>query len=140
MPKVDFRIRVLKTSKPSPKERTITGWAAVVTRDDGKPVIDSDDHRIPVEVLKRAVQNSFARASGAGKVGVNHEKGKRGSGDLVESLVITKEVREAFDLGTSGREGWIASIRVTDPKLIKQIDSGELAELSLKGAAKGKWK
>jgi hypothetical protein len=110
----------------------------VVTRDDGTPVIDADDHLIPVSVLKRAVQDAFATNSGGGKVGINHEKGEQGSADLVESFVVTKENREALGLGDSGREGWIATLRISDPKVIDRIESGELRELSLKGMAKGK--
>lgn len=127
----------LDKSLTDKQARTVTGWAAVVTRDDGQPVIDSDDHIIPVQVLKRAVQDAFAEESGAGKVGINHEQ--RGMADLVESFVVTKENRKALGLGESGREGWIATLRITDPDVIKRIDSGELTELSLSGTATGEW-
>jgi len=130
-----------KLEKVDHKARTVTGWAAIVTGDDGQPIIDQDDPpmQIPVAVLKRAVQDAFARQSGTKAVGINHEVSERGSADLVESIVITKELREAFELGTSGREGWIATVRVTDPKVLDRVESGELAELSLKGEARGRW-
>lgn len=128
----------LNIAKADTRERTVTGWAAIVTRDDGTPVIDADDHIIPVDVLKRAVQRAFVDSSGKGKVGINHERKAQGSADLVESLVVTKELRKALGLGDSGREGWIATLRVTDPKVIERIQSGELRELSLKGVARGR--
>ena len=127
----------LNLAKVDARARTVTGWVAVVTRDDGSPVIDSDDHMIPVDVLKRAVQDAFAENPGKGRVGVNHEKRSQGSADLVESFVVTKENRKALGLGESGREGWIATLRISDPEVIKRLESGELRELSLKGVARG---
>ena len=131
-----FQVR-MKIEKTDAKARTVTGWAAVVTRDDGQVVVDSDDHVIPVAILKRAVQDLFAEEGGSGKVGVNHEE--KGKADLVESFVVTKENRKALGLGDSGREGWIATLRVTDPETIARIESGELTELSLSGVATGEW-
>lgn len=127
----------LEKALANPTARTVTGWAAVVTRDDGSQVIDSDDHIIPVEVLKRAVQKAFAESGGAGRIDINHEG--ETAADLVESFVVTKENRAALGLGDSGREGWIATIRITDPAVIARVQSGELSELSLKGTAKGRF-
>lgn len=126
----------LEKSLTNPTARTVTGWAAVVTRDDGQQVIDGDGHIIPVEVLKRAVQKAFTEAGGAGRIDINHEG--EAAADLVESFVVTKENRAALGLGDSGREGWIATIRISDPAVIARVQSGELSELSLKGTAKGR--
>jgi hypothetical protein len=136
---VDFGV-TLQIAKADRKSRTITGWAAVVTRDDGSQVIDSDDHVLPVEVLKRGVQDAFAEGGGTGRVDVNHKQdGTENTADLVESFVVTKANRKALGLGDSGREGWIATIRVDDPEIIARIESGELTELSLSGEATGVW-
>ena len=136
MPKPFAVSLTLDKSLANETARTVTGWAAVVTRDDGNPVIDADDHIIPVDVLKRAVQKAFADQGGAGRIDINHEGDT--AADLVESFVVTKENRAALGLGDSGREGWIATIRISDPEVIRRVQSGELTELSLKGTAKGR--
>lgn len=136
MPKPFTVSLALDKSLANQATRTVTGWAAVVTRDDGQQVVDHDDHIIPVEVLKRAVQDAFRESGGAGRIDVNHEG--ETAADLVESFVVTKENRKALGLGDSGREGWIATIRISDPDVIARVQSGELTELSLKGTAEGR--
>jgi len=132
---------VLKLEKYDQKAKTAYGWATVTRRDDGTPLIDSDGHLIPVEVLKRAVQDAFAESSGAGKTGVNHFDEMRGSADLVESMVFSNELKSAINnespgfFGDSKREGWMVGVRVSDPGLQKRLESGELAEFSLRGYA-----
>lgn len=137
-------LQVQKVEKPSVTVRHITGWAAVVTRDDGVQVIDDDDHITPVNILKRAVQDAFIEAGGGGRVDVNHENGE-GASDLAESIVVSNELKVEMNkrspefFGSSKREGWIATVRVTDQPTIERIDSGELLEFSLKGRAIGRW-
>ena len=67
MPKFNLSIELAKADA---KSKTVYGWAAVVTRDDGTPVIDADDHLIPIDVLKRGVQDAFAENPGSGKGGI----------------------------------------------------------------------
>lgn len=126
----------IELKKADAQSRTITGWAAVVTGEDGVPIIDSDDHVIPIAVLEKSVHQAFANTPGRGRVGVNHEE--RGKADLVESFVLTAEKRAALGLGESGKEGWIVTLRVRDPEVIRRVESGELRELSLKGIGKGR--
>ena len=135
---VDYSVKFTDiTVSKQDNSRVVTGWAAVVTGDDGEQIVDLDDHVIPVNVLKRAVQDAFAEQGGEGRVDVNHDG--EGRMDLVESFVMTKARRKAFGFGDSGREGWIASVRVTDPKDIAELDSGELKEFSLSGSGSGTW-
>lgn len=139
---VGVTLQIAKVDRSQPKVRTITGWATITRRDDGNVVVDADEHILPVQVLKRAVQEAGLDA-GADMVGVNHELDERGAGGLAESFVFTNELKKAINsqnpdvpfFGPSRREGWMAVIRVTDPAIIDRIDSGELSELSLLGEA-----
>jgi hypothetical protein len=133
---VPFEITI-PVEKYDRKTRTITGWAAVVTGDDGTPLIDSDGHLIPVDVLKRGVQDAFSEQGGKGRVDINHDGIPVAS--LVGSFVLDNETRQKMDLGTSKREGWMVQIRAPDdPSVTDRLESGELGELSLKGTAQGK--
>lgn len=111
----------------------VTGWAAVVTREDGSPIIDFQGDILSVGELEKAVQRAMARSSGAGKAGDMHEI--TGMADVVESMVVSAEKREALGFG-KGPEGWVVTLRITDPDLLKQIESGEKPELSIRGRAK----
>lgn len=126
----------LEVKKIDHEQRKFTGWVAVVSDDAGFPIVDSDDHIIPVMELEKAVHEAFAESGGAGKGGDMHTK--TGVMDVVESFVVTVAKREALGLG-KGPEGWIATFRVNDDELWEQIKSGERPELSMRGEATGVW-
>lgn len=123
-------------SKIDTDQRLVTGWVAVVTDETGFPIIDSDDHIIPVIELEKAVHEAFAESGGAGKGGSMHKQ--NGVMDVVESFVVTMEKRKALGFG-DGPEGWIATFRVNDDDVWQKIKTGELPELSLRGEATGMW-
>jgi hypothetical protein len=108
----------------------ITGWAALSTNDAGEPVVDHQGDHIPIAELERAAHNAFLRAGGEGKVGDMHQR--QGVADLVESFVVTAEKREALGFGP-GREGWVVTVRVRDPGLLREIVDGRKLELSIRG-------
>lgn len=126
----------LEIKKLDQEQRLVTGWVAVVSDEFGIPIIDSDDHLIPVVELEKAVHEAFAESGGSGKGGVMHEQ--KGVLDVVESFVVTIEKRKALGLG-EGPEGWIATFRVNDDAAWDQIKNGELPELSLRADAMGTW-
>lgn len=113
-------------------EGLVTGWAAVVTAEDGTPLIDFDGDIIPVSELEKAAHAAFARDSGKDKAGDMHEV--TGVADVVESMVFTAEKRKKLKLGP-GQEGWAVTLKINDPELLKQIQSGEKSELSIRGKA-----
>lgn len=113
-------------------EGLVTGWASVVTDDNGIPIIDSQGDVIPAHELEKAAQAAFRDLGGAGRAGDMHER--TGVADIVESFVLTREKRAALGLG-DGPEGWIVTLKVTDPNLLKEITDGEKLELSIHGEA-----
>lgn len=127
----NFRVTI-PIQKLDAKKRLVTGWASIVTSKDGVPIIDHDDDVILVDDLEKAV-HELGMDGGAGKVSDMHESD--GKASIVESMVVSKEKREALGFGT-GPEGWIVTLKVHDDELMKQIESGEKAELSLKGRSK----
>lgn len=127
-----LKIHVSKAQATSDDEATVTGWASVVTDEHGVPIIDYDGDIIPVRELEKAAQTAFVDAGGKGRAGDMHER--TGVADIVESMVLTKEKRQALGLG-EGPEGWVVTLKVRDKQLVKDIRSGRKLELSLHGEA-----
>lgn len=119
--------------KISASDGLVTGWASIITDAEGAPIIDFDLDIIPIAELEKAAQRAFTRDSGKGMAGDMHEV--QGVADVVESFVVSKAKREALGFG-EGPEGWIVTLKINDPDLLKQIESGEKTELSIRGAAK----
>jgi hypothetical protein len=123
----DIRVPIQKLD---PVRGLVTGWAALSTNDAGEPVVDHQGDHIPIAELERAAHRAFLRAGGEGMVGDMHER--RGVADLVESFVVTAEKREALGFGP-GREGWVVTVRIRDPGLLREVLNGSKLELSIRG-------
>lgn len=104
----------------------VTVWGSVTVDDDGQTVIDHDKDVILTEDLDEAAKQ-FALESG--EVDADHDGVIRGR--IVESITITPEKREALGLGDGKRQGWAATMRVTDPETIARVEAGELKEASI---------
>lgn len=119
-------------AKLNVEQGIVTGWASIVTDADGVPIIDSEGDVIPIDELEKAVHLAFSERDGRGKVGDMHEK--MGVGDIVESIVLTKEKRLALGLG-DGPEGWVVTLKIHDKKTLDKLKRGERLELSIRGTA-----
>lgn len=124
----------LQIKKINEEQRLVTGWVAVVTDETGTPIIDADDHVIPIIELEKAVHEAFVESGGKGKGGDMHTQ--KGVLDVVESFVLTQEKRSALGLGV-GPEGWIATFKVNDDETWNRVKNGERPELSMKGEGLG---
>lgn len=127
----DFNLRI-PIAKMDDDQRLIVGWAAVVTKADGTPVVDLQGDLTPISEIEKAAHKAL-RFGGRGKSGVQHEA--TGIGDIVESFVVSKSRREALGFGP-GPEGWVVAMKIHDDDVWKRIKSGELSELSFKGTAR----
>lgn len=128
MSNLKISLPVVKRNLP---EGLVTGWVAIVSDDQGHPIVDQQNEVIPIEVIEKAAQSAFPYAkSGAGDM---HER--RGLADIVESFVVSAEKREALGFG-KGPEGWVVTLKIHDPKLRKEIGDGEKQELSMFGSAR----
>jgi hypothetical protein len=128
---VQFAIAIPIVKRDLP-QGLVTGWAALSTDAQGRPVVDHQGDHIPIAELERAVIKAFSATGGKGVVGDMHRTS--GHADVVESIVVSKAKREALGFG-SGPEGWVVTLKVHDPELLAQITSGEKMELSIRGTA-----
>jgi len=124
----NFRLPIAKFNED---ENTITGWAAISSFEDKHVVDYHDDVILPSELEKAG--HALVAAGGQGKAGEMH--GQR-VGDVVESLVLSKEKAEALGLGESKTEGWIVSLQLQDKGAVERYNAGERPELSLHGYGK----
>lgn len=125
----DFRVPITKRDDA---KRLIYGWAAVVTKADGTPVVDLQGDITPIDEIEKAAHKALA-FGGRGKTGVQHEH--TGVGDIVESAIINKAFRDAHSM-PPGPEGWWVGMKIHSDDVWKRITSGELSELSFKGTAR----
>lgn len=123
-----FEVR-LPVAKTSVERREVTGWASIVTDENGRPIVDHDGDIIPIDELEKAAKEAFV-SGGRGKGGDMHKR--TGVADIVESLVLTQEKRAALGLG-HGPEGWVVTLKIHDDGLWSDIKSGEKLELSIRG-------
>jgi hypothetical protein len=128
--KSKFSIK-LPVAKFDDQTSTITGWAALSSA-NGEPVIDFHNDLILVSELEKTAEQLMLEG-GAGKAGEMHA---RRVGDVVESLVLSKEKAQALGLGDVGTEGWIVSIKLRDPGARERVKNGQRSELSVHGWCK----
>lgn len=117
--------------KADVERQLVTGWASVSTDANGQPVIDSQGDIMPIDELEKAAHEVFL-AGGKNKAGDNHVR--NAVADIVESMVVTAEKREALGFG-AGATGWVVTLKVHDTALWEQIKRGEKLELSIHGTA-----
>lgn len=111
------------------EQRKVTGWASVVTKEDGSRVIDSQEDIIPIEEIEKAAHELMLAG---GTLGEMHAR--LGVGRICESFVASVEKRKALGLG-DGPEGWVITAKVTDDAAWARVKKGELAEFSIGGTA-----
>lgn len=103
-------------------------------------VVDGEDDRIPVDALEKAAY-SYVRESR--EAGLNHTE--TGVGDLIETMVFTKEKVEALKKALTAAgiphtieidgEFWWGGHYVTDEKVWKGVKSGDFESWSIGGSA-----
>ncbi|MBX9451370.1 MAG: hypothetical protein KL801_05820 [Mesorhizobium sp.] len=98
--------------------RIVYGYASVIT-EKGKPVVDLQGDVIEADELHAAV-DEFMKSVRTAKL--SHTT--RQVGEVIHSLVLTKDIAAALGIDTGGREGWIVGMHITDDEVWKSIQSG----------------
>lgn len=116
-------------NKIDDEKRLVYGWASIV-EENGNPVTDHQGDIInPAELAKAAheymIQSRMAK--------VMHTGSKRG--ELVESLVLTKDVQKALGIDL-GKVGWFVGFKINDDETWNRVKKGELKMFSIGGRGK----
>lgn len=107
-------------------QRLVFGWFSVVEV-DGEAVVDREGDVISPEELEKAAYNFVLKARIAGEVHM-----RKGVGDLVESIMFTKEKQEALGIDL-GMVGWWGGFKVSDDTVWKAVQAGDYAMFSIGG-------
>lgn len=124
--KSDWKLTA-RVSKVDQELGVIYGWASIVV-EDGKYVVDRQGDVIPEIELVKAAHN-FMLTSRSG--GLMHEEDLR-TGDIVESMVLTRDVQKALGVDLK-RSGWWIGYKPHDPEVLKAAKDGKLPAFSIGG-------
>lgn len=124
-----FKIEA-EIEKRDDEKRIVYAWANVVEK-DGKAVIDHHGDVITEEELVKAAHGFMRNSREAGEMHLR----KTGVGELVESIVYTKDLQESLGIDL-GKVGWFVGFKVTDDKVWKRIKSGDYSMMSIGGKGK----
>ena len=117
------------------KDGLVWGWASVIEK-DGKPVIDHQGDIITPDELMKAAHDHITNSRVGGALhlyvpGPNKEVLK--AGDIVESMVFTKELQKALGIELP-QVGWLVGYKITDPHVKKMVAAGHLKSFSIGGS------
>lgn len=117
---------MLEIKKINEDERLVFGWFSVVEK-GGKLIKDGEGDHIEPEQLEKAAYNYVLDARIAGDSHV-----RKGVGQLVESIVFTKEKQEALGIDL-GCVGWWGGFHIDDDSVWDKIKKGEYPMFSIGG-------
>lgn len=113
--------------KADADQNMVFGWASVIEKEDGTPIVDSQGDVLHADELEKAAYKFVLEVRKAGEMHRTIE----GVGDLVESVVLTKAKREAMGIAP-GASGWWVGFKVA-PEIFAKVKSGEYGGFSIGG-------
>lgn len=127
----------MEFAKTDDEKKLVFGWASITDR-DGQPVADRQGDIIALEeVEKSAYQYVVKSRTGGRQHRRNEEDGTPfHASDLVESLVVTPEKREAMGLPDSVPNGWWVGFKVRDDDTWDAVKKGDVTGFSIHGRGK----
>ena len=130
----DWEIRIsVPISKVDDEKRIVYGWASVIAK-DGEPVVDSQGDMIEADTLQK-MAHEFISSRVGGVMHVTDDGKPIQAGEIVESMVLTKDVQKALGFELD-REGWVIGYKVTSDHVWKGVKSGLYKAFSIGGKGK----
>ena len=113
-----------------PTKTKVFGWASVAFTEDGSQVLDLQGHMIDVDELEKAAYKFVAKA-GVRPSGEMHKSDP--SGNLIESVVMTPEKRDAMGISSDSIPvGWWVGFEMPSEVIAKVLD-GTYGMFSIEG-------
>jgi hypothetical protein len=113
------------------KDGIVWGWASIIEK-DGKAIIDHQGDMIDPEELVKAAHDFISNSRTGGLMHTKEANEPRKVGDIVESMVFTRELQKALDIDL-GKAGWLIGFKITDPEVRKLAAGGRLPSFSIGG-------
>jgi Putative phage serine protease XkdF len=120
---------IVPIAKVDEDRQIVYGWASVI-EEDGVVVTDKQDDQIEIDDLSKAA-HAFMKFYRVG--GDMHET--MGTGEIVESIVFTKDVQKALGVDLK-KIGWFIGYHVTSADVWKRVKAKELVAFSFGGRAR----
>lgn len=118
---------IIEITKADDELQVVYGWASVIG-DEGNWVQDSQGDIIKLDTLRKGAHDFMMNARHAGEM----HKRVRGVGTVVESLIVTPEIRKTLGM-EDGPTGWFIGMKITDDEVWKKVKAGEYQAFSIGG-------
>ena len=115
-----------RITKIDEEQRLVYGWA-LVTDEHDQPLVDLQDDVVSVDDI-RETAHEFIK----GKRVLGRMHRQMGVGELVESVVLSKDLQQALGIAL-GIEGWFVGVKVHDDDTWQRVRKGELSMFSIGG-------
>jgi hypothetical protein len=130
----DFTISAT-VSKAIEDKRQVYGWASI-TEMDGQPVVDLQGDYITIEEVEKAAHKYISKSRKGGDMHVRIGDDPKHVSDLIESVVITPEKKEALGLPPESPTGWWVGMQVHDEETWQLVKDGKRPMFSVHGSGR----
>ena len=116
--RIAARFKIIKSDD---SKRQVFGWASVAVNVGGQQITDWQEDVIDPDELEKAAYDFTANFGTAGEM---HER--EGVGQLIESIVFTKEKTAALSIpdGILPAAGWWTGFKINDDEVWQKIKDG----------------
>jgi hypothetical protein len=133
---LDARLGISDIEKSEDEQRLVTGWALVCTEPDGTPLVDRQNDIVDIRELEQAAHRFMVEYADGGIVHLRDADGEPiVAGRIVESMVVTPELKAALGLPGDTPLGWLVTFHVTSDEVWARVKAGELRMFSIGGKA-----
>lgn len=122
-------------SKAVEDKRQVYGWASI-TEINGEPVVDLQGDYVTIEEIERAAYEYVSKSRKGGDMHRREGEAPVHVADLIESVVITPEKKEALGLPEDSPTGWWVGFQVSDDATWNLVKSGQRPMFSIHGMGK----
>jgi hypothetical protein len=130
----DFTISAT-VSKAIEDKRQVYGWASI-TEMDGQPVVDLQGDYTTIEEIEKAAHKYISKSRKGGDMHVRVGDDPKHVSDLIESIVITPEKKEALGLPPESPTGWWVGMQVHDDETWQLVKDGKRPMFSVHGSGR----
>lgn len=118
-------------TKKDSEKRLVFGWASVAKDKNGESLVDYQGDIIEPDELERAAYNFVLKYRATGE---DHDPKLRKKGQLVESIVFTKEKQQTLGIPEGIiPEGWYVGFYIDDDDTWERIKQGNYLMFSIEG-------
>lgn len=124
-----------KVAKALDDKRQVFGWASI-TEINGEPVVDLQGDYVTIDVIEKAAHKYIQESRQGGDMHRRNGDSPHHVADLIESIVVTPEKKEALGLPEDSPTGWWVGFQVNDDTTWDLVKDGKRPMFSIHGTGK----